>query len=73
MELTGRMLVPGAPAVTVGTTVETTAVPDEALNGIHLVRGVRHHFSKSEGFTTLIEFSKTGGSASGIGAIGGLL
>lgn len=74
MKLTGRMLVPGAPVVVVGSVIETKDAPDDTLNGLSMVRRVCHHFSKSDGFTTLIEFCKTGdGGGGGTGGIGGLL
>jgi phage protein D len=67
-KLTGKLLVPGAPAVAVGLAVEVADVPQDALNGLYLVTGVRHRFSKGEGFTTLIEFAKASE-----GGLGGLL
>lgn len=70
----GRLLVPGAPAVIVGSAIEITGAPQEALNGLFLVRQVRHRFAKGEGFTTVIDFNKAdGGAAGGLGAPGGLL
>lgn len=71
MGLTGRLLVPGAPAVAVGSTVEVADAPQEALGGSFLVRRVRHRFSKREGFTTLLDVSG-GGSAGGLGSLGRL-
>jgi phage protein D len=68
MKLTGELLVPGSPAVVVGSAIESVESPQDALNGLFLVRGVRHRFSKAGGFTTLIRFSKTGD-----GGLGGLL
>jgi phage protein D len=68
MKLVGEVLVPGSPAVAVGSAVEIADAPQEALNGLFLARGVRHRFSKREGFTTLISLSKTGD-----GGLGGLL
>ncbi len=70
LDITGVLLVPGAPRVVVGGTIEIADAPVEALNGQALVRRVRHRFSKREGFTTLVAFSKTG---SGAGGLGGLL
>ncbi|HEX7242830.1 MAG TPA: hypothetical protein VF263_21255, partial [Longimicrobiaceae bacterium] len=69
--LTGRLLVPGAPAVTVGSTVAVADAPQDALNGSFLVRRVRHRFSKREGFTTLLDVSTGGGG--GLPGLGGLL
>lgn len=74
IKLTGKLLVPGSPAVAVGSTIEVVEAPDGALNGSYLVRGLRHHFSKLQGFTTLIFFSKSGdNSGGGLGLPGGLL
>jgi phage protein D len=67
-KLTGKLLVPGAPAVAVGLAVEVAGAPQDALNGLYLVTGVRHCFSKTNGFTTLIGIGKTGE-----GGLGGLL
>jgi phage protein D len=66
--LTGKLLVPGSPAAVVGSAIEIVDSPQEALNGLFLMRRVRHRFSKAEGFTTLICFTKTGD-----GGLGGLL
>lgn len=68
MKLTGTLLAPGAPAVAVGTSIEIVEAPQEALNGVCLVRRIRHLYSKRTGFTTLIGFSKTDE-----GGLGGLL
>ena len=65
---TGKLLVPGAPAVAVGLAVEVVDAPQDALNGLYLVTGVRHRFSKREGFTTLVGIARTGE-----GGLGGLL
>lgn len=59
-KLTGKLLVPGAPAVAVGLAVEVVDAPQGALNGLYLVTGVRHRFSKREGFTTLVGIAKAG-------------
>jgi len=66
--LIGELLVPGSPAVVVGSAVEIVDAPQETLNGLFLVRRVRHRFSKQGGFTTLICFCSTGD-----GGLGGLL
>ncbi|MBV9773310.1 MAG: hypothetical protein JO040_05140 [Gemmatimonadetes bacterium] len=66
LALTGRLLAPGAPEVTVGSTVAVSDAPQDALNGSFLVRRVRHRFSKREGFTTLVDFA-TGGGGGGLG------
>ena len=67
MNITGSLLVPGAPLVAVGTTVAIAGAPQDALNGNCLVRKVRHQFAKRTGFTTLIVFSKA--SESGLGGL----
>jgi hypothetical protein len=72
MRITGKLLVPGALAVAVGSTVETSEAPHDALNGPCLVRRVRHRFSKQEGFSTLVVFSKASDGSLG-GLPGGLL
>lgn len=66
---TGKLLVPGAPLVVAGATIEVAGAPDETFNGSYLVRGLRHRYSKLQGFTTLIFFSKGAGG----GGLGGLL
>lgn len=67
-KLTGRMLVPGAPKVAVGSTVEVTDAPDDALNGSWMARRVRHRLAKHEGFTTRVDFCAAG-SAGGLGGL----
>jgi hypothetical protein len=64
----GELLVPGSPAVVVGSAVEISDTPQDALNGLFPVRRVRHRFSKREGFVTSIHFGSTGD-----GSLGGLL
>jgi phage protein D len=74
LTLTGSLLVPGAPLVVVGSAIEVTDAPQDVLNGLFLVRTIRHRFSKRDGFTTQIGFSKAGDSSSGgLGSLGGLL
>jgi phage protein D len=75
MNLSGRLLVPGAASVTTGSTIEISGAPQDALNGTCMVRQVRHHYSKREGFTTLVIVSKTGDSSTGglLGLLKGLL
>jgi phage protein D len=67
-KLIGELLVPGSPAVVVGSAVEISDAPQDALNGLFPVRRVRHRFSKREGFVTSIHFGSTGD-----GGLGGLL
>ena len=62
------LLVPGSPAVVVGSAVEVVDAPQDALNGLFMVRRVRHRFSKRGGLTTLISFGRAGD-----GGLGGLL
>jgi phage protein D len=66
--LIGKLMVPGAPAVAVGLAVEVVDAPQDTLNGLYLATGVRHRFSKEEGFTTLVGIAKAGE-----GGLGGLL
>lgn len=66
--LIGELLVPGSPAVVVGSAVEILDAPHDTLNGLFLVRRVHPRFSKRGGFTTLICFGSTGD-----GGLGGLL
>ena len=77
LAVTGTLLVPGAPAVTAGSTIEIAGAPQEALIGRFLVRWLRHRLDKQGGFTTRIAFSQaaSGGSGAGglLGALGGLL
>lgn len=74
----GRMLVPGSPALRPGQLVEVAEAP-APLAGTYLVLGVRHRFSKREGFTTRLDVaSLAAGGAGGalgaaLGALGGLL
>lgn len=65
LNVTGRMLVPGAPAVLAACTVEISGTPFDALNGAVQVLGVRHRYSKRDGLTTLIHFSRGGNNGSG--------
>ncbi len=68
----GRLLVPGAAAVTVGHTVGVAGAPVDALNGDWIALAVRHRFDKQTGFRTVIEVGKAGGGGAA-GALGGLL
>jgi phage protein D len=69
--LTGRIVVPGAPTVTVGSTIAIADAPNAALNGNCLVMRVRHEFSKLSGFVSRVDFSKSanGNALSGMGGI----
>ncbi len=71
LQYLGKIFVPGAPTVSVGSTIEIAEAPQDVLNGQCLVRGVRHIYSKREGFTTLVEFCKT--DSGGLGSLGGFL
>jgi len=66
-KLIGELLVPGSPAVVVGSAIEILDAPQDVLNGLFLVRRIRHRFSKRGGFTTWIHFGNTGD-----GGLGGL-
>jgi phage protein D len=71
--ISGRLLVPGAPAVTVGSTIELVNAPQPIANGRFLVQRVRHDFTRQQGFTTLINFVKVSEGGGGLaGALGGL-
>jgi hypothetical protein len=65
LQIIGKLLVPGAPVVAVGCAVEIKEAPNEELNGLCLVRDVRHYFSKQEGFSTIISFCKACGGGLG--------
>lgn len=73
----GRLLVPGAPALRPGRLVEVADAP-APLAGRYLVLGVRHRFSKREGFTTRLDVASTAAGGAGgllgdaLGALGGL-
>jgi phage protein D len=71
--LTGTLLAPGAPAVLVGRSIAITGAPEDALNGTYWVHGIRHRFSKTAGFTTLIFFTTATSGGSTGGLLGGLL
>lgn len=61
MSINGRLLVPGSSTVTVGSAIEITAAPTAAFNGTFLVHHLSHHYSKQEGFKTVIEFCQGNG------------
>jgi len=63
----GRAVVPGAPAVTVGSTIAVSGAPTGSLNGSFLVCGLRHRLTPG-GFTTTLLLGASGG-----GGLGGLL
>ncbi len=67
----GWLLSAGAPAVTVGSTIEIAGAPQDTLNGRCIVQRVRHRYAKASGFLTLVHFTKSG--AGGGDAGGGLL
>jgi phage protein D len=56
LQVTGTLVVPGAPTVTAGSTIEIDGAPQDALNGTFLVRWVRHRLAKREGFITRLAF-----------------
>lgn len=72
LTLTGEVLVPGAPAVTVGSIIEISAAPNDDGNGQFFVTGVSHRYSKRRGFTSLIRVKQTSSANAG-GLLGGLL
>ena len=74
----GWLATPGAPAVSVGSTIEISGAPQETLNGTCLVQRVQHRFSKTRGFISLIFFTQSGDGGGGLtgallGAAKGLL
>ncbi|HEY5865034.1 MAG TPA: hypothetical protein VI542_05705 [Candidatus Tectomicrobia bacterium] len=72
--VSGRLLVPGAPAVVAGRAIAIASAPQDVLNGLCMVQQVQHRFAKGAGFTTLIGFHKAeGGAAAALGALGALL
>jgi phage protein D len=70
--LRGYLLTAGAGAVVPGSTIAIEGAPQAALNGTCLVERVKHRFTKTGGFTSLIYFTQTGAGGSG-GPGGGLL
>lgn len=54
-----RLLVPGSPAVIPGSAVEIQGAPQDALNGVYVVRWIRHSYSKQSGFVSLIQCAKS--------------
>jgi phage protein D len=56
--VTGRVVVPGAPNLTAGCTIEIAGAPDAELNGVCTVRTLRHRFAKRGGFVTTIDFGR---------------
>lgn len=73
---TGELRAAGAASAHAGSAVEIASAPVAALNGLCLVRWVRHHYDKVSGFTTTIGFIKVGnagGSGGLLEALGGLL
>lgn len=70
--ISGRLLAPGAPTVAVGSTIEIANAPQAIANGRFLVQHVRHSFTRREGFTTLIGFTKAGDGGGALGALSGL-
>ena len=59
----GRLVVPGAPDVFAGATIEIAGTPDGAQDGVFLAVCVSHRFSKSKGFVTEIEVRRGDGAA----------
>jgi phage protein D len=70
--LRGWLLTAGASAVVLGSAIAIEGAPQAALNGTCLVERVKHRYTKSGGFTTLIFFTQTSAGGSG-GAGGGLI
>jgi hypothetical protein len=61
----GELLVPGAPAVHAGSTIEVDA-PDTGFDGRYLVTAVRHTYDKRHGYRSRIRFIGGGGGAPGL-------
>lgn len=59
----GRLKVLGNPELKLGDAIELKGVPKPELNGLFKVAGVRHVFSKRQGFLTWVDFSGQGGAA----------
>jgi hypothetical protein len=59
----------------VGATVAVEGTPDGALDGTYVVRGVRHRYTKLEGFASLLLLTRSGDAAGGglASLVGGLL
>lgn len=57
-QLTGTLLVPGAPNVHVGSAVEIAAMPEDPLNGIFTITALRHEFDKQRGFRTRLTLAE---------------
>lgn len=72
LRVTGRLLVLGAPAVTVGSTVEASGMPDSALDGVFLVTGVRHDYDTRRGFRSRLSLVAVDDGL-GSGSLGGFL
>jgi len=70
LKLTGELWVPGAPKVTVGSSVVFTNAPEEVLNGTYQVERVCHRLSKARGFVSRLSFLKT--ASVPLGALAGL-
>jgi hypothetical protein len=67
--VTGTAVVPGAPEILPGATVELADVPFAGANGTFLVLAVRHRFHPRQGLVTRFAFARAG---SGGGLLGGL-
>ncbi len=64
--VTGRIITAGAPAVSVGATIELADLPVSDLNGNGIVLRVVHEFSKRGGFVSRIDFCKPGSGGGGL-------
>jgi len=73
--LAGELWVPGAPAVTVGSTLTLADIPEDFLNGDFIVKRVCHRMSKAQGFTTRLSILQLGEASllPGLASLGGLL
>jgi hypothetical protein len=68
MALTGTLIVPGAPLVVVGSTIEIADAPQENVNGSCMVSWVGHRYAKAQGYISVIEFRKPA-AGQGLGGV----
>ena len=69
----GRLRVPGAPAVLPGSAFEIASTPEGALDGKYIAQRVTHSLNKRGGFVTDITFTGQPGNSNGFGGLGGSL
>ncbi len=69
---TGRLTLMGNPQVSLGDAFEIKNAKQPELNGLFKVTSVRHSYSKSRGYLTLVGFSGQGGAKQAKSALGQL-